>query len=528
MVSSRSRPCDEATIRATLATGDCAAAAKPWVLLVATLASSISYIDESAVNVALPAIETDLGASVVVIQWLVNAYTLTLSAFLLLGGAAGDRFGRRRIFIAGVAIFAAASVWCGFSPDIAHLILARGIQGGGAALLVPCSLAIIGATFDDSERGKAIGTWAGFSAVAAAVGPLLGGWIVDHVTWRWIFLINRILAIPTIGIALYRVPESRDAQAKGGLDWRGALLAFISLGSLIFGLMAAQVSGWTDKIVLVALLIGVLLLAAFVWEEARIPNPILPLKLFRSRTFSAINLLTLALYAALGGALFFLPFALIQVQEFPAALAGTVFLPLTLIMGALSRWSGGLLDRFGAKWLLVVGPTIASFGFGLLALPIGGQSYWAFLVPMTILGLGMVVTVAPLTTTVIEAVPAHQTGVAAGINNAVASLANLLAVAFLGASALGIYDHALESRLAVANVSQEVQRAVQIGQRQFVTAPALSTVQGNDRKTTETILKGALAESIQVMMLVCAILALAGAGTGMLLPASSPSRPKPQ
>jgi MFS family permease len=459
MVSSRSRPCDEATIRATLATGDCAAAAKPWVLLVSILASSISYIDESVVNVALPAIETDLGASVVVIQWLVNAYTLTLSAFLLLGGSAGDLFGRRRIFIAG---------------------------------------------------------------------PLLGGWIVDHVTWRWIFLINPLLAIPTIGIALYRVPESRDAEAKCGLDWRGALLAFISLGSLIFGLMAAPVSGWTDKIVLVALLAGVLLLAVFVWEEVRNPSPILPLELFRSRAFSAVNLLTLALYAALGGALFFLPFALIQVQGFSAALAGTVFLPLTLIMGVLSRWSGGLLDRFGAKWLLVVGPTIASFGFGLLALPIGGQSYWAFLVPMTILGLGMVVTVAPLTTTVIEAVPAHQTGVAAGINNAIASLANLLAVALLGASALGIYDHALASRLAAARVSPQVQQAVQIAQRQFVTAPALSTVQGNDRQIAETILKGALAESIQVMMLVCAILALAGAGTGMLLPASSPDRHKPR
>jgi EmrB/QacA subfamily drug resistance transporter len=528
MVSSRSRPCDEATIRATLATGDCAAVAKPWVLLVASLASSISYIDESVVNVALPAIETDLGASVVVIQWLVNAYTLTLSAFLLLGGAAGDHFGRRRIFVAGVAIFTAASVWCGFSPTIAQLILARAIQGAGAALLIPSSLAIIGATFDDSERGKAIGTWAGISAVAAAVGPLLGGWIVDHVTWRWIFLINPLVAIPTIGIALYRVPESRDAEAKGGLDWRGALLAFISLGSLIFGLMAAPVSGWTDKIVLVALFTGMLLLAVFVWEQARNPSPILPVELFQSRTFSAVNLLTLALYAALGGALFFLPFALIQVQGFSAALAGTVFLPLTLIMGVLSRWSGGLLDRFSAKWLLVVGPTIASFGFGLLALPIGGHSYWAFLVPMTILGLGMVVTVAPLTTTVIQAVPAHQTGVAAGINNAVSSLANLLAVALLGASALGIYDHALDRRLAAASVSSEVQQAVQIAQRQFVTAPALSTVQGNDRQIAETILKGALAESIQVMMLVCAILALAGAGTGMLLPASSPDRHKPQ
>src|ERR1700752_2412061 len=234
MVSPRSRPCDEAAFRATWVTRSCTAAAKPWVLLVAILASSISFIDESVVNVALPAIETDLGASIVIIQWLVNAYTLTLSAFLLLGGAAGDHFGRRRILVAGVAIFAAASVWCGLSPNIVQLILARAFQGAGAALLIPCSLAIIGATFDDSERGKAIGTWAGFSAVAAAIGPLLGGWIVYHVTWRWIFLINPLLAIPTLGIALYRVPESRDAEAKGALDWRGALLAFISLGSLTY------------------------------------------------------------------------------------------------------------------------------------------------------------------------------------------------------------------------------------------------------------------------------------------------------
>src|ERR1700758_1895115 len=202
MVSPRSRPCDEAAIRATLATRDCAAAAKPWVLAVAILGSSISYVDESVVNVALPAIETDLGTSVVVVQWLVNAYTLSLSAFLLIGGAAGDLFGRRRIFVVGVAIFAAASLWCGLSLNIAQLILARAIQGIGAALLIPCSLAIIGATFEESERGKAIGTWAGFSAIAAAIGPLLGGWIVDHFTWRAIFLINPLLAVPTIWIAL--------------------------------------------------------------------------------------------------------------------------------------------------------------------------------------------------------------------------------------------------------------------------------------------------------------------------------------
>jgi MFS family permease len=231
MINARAQPCDEAAIRATAAAGNCAANAKPWVLAVTILGSSIAFIDESVVNVALPAIETDLATSVAVIQWLVNAYTLCLSAFVLTGGAAGDLFGRRRIFVVGIAIFAAASIWCGLSPTVAQLILARAIQGVGAALLIPCSLAIIGATFDDAERGKAIGTWAGFSAMATAVGPLLGGWIVDHVTWRWIFLINPLLALPTLWIAIRKVPESHDVDAKGGLDWRGSLLALAGLAA---------------------------------------------------------------------------------------------------------------------------------------------------------------------------------------------------------------------------------------------------------------------------------------------------------
>jgi EmrB/QacA subfamily drug resistance transporter len=402
----------------------------------------------------------------------------------------------------------------------AQLILARSIQGLGAAMLIPCSLALIGATFDESERGKAIGTWAGFSAIAAAIGPLLGGWIVDHVTWRWIFLINPLLALPTIWIALAHVPESRDAEAKGGLDWRGSILIFVSLGSLAFGLISAPVLGWYNAIVLVALLMGLVLLAAFIREEARSPAPMLPLGLFRSRTFSAVNLLTLLLYAALGGAFFFLPFALIQVQGFSAVLAGAAFLPFTLIMGALSRWSGGLLDRFGAKWLLVIGPTVAGLGFGLLALPLGGASYWAFLAPITVVGLGMVLTVAPLTTTVISAVPAHQIGVAAGINNAVASVANLFAVAILGALALGIYDHSLDSNLEASSVSREAKQAIQAARGQFVVVPALSMVQGNNRLVAEIAIKESLADSIQVIMLVCAVLALAGAASGALLPPS--------
>jgi EmrB/QacA subfamily drug resistance transporter len=499
MINPKARPCEEASILSTRASGNCPDSAKPWVLVATILASSIAYIDESVVNVALPAMETDLATSVVVIQWVVNAYTLCLSAFLLTGGAAGDLFGRRRIFVVGTAVFAAASLACGLSAGTTELILARAIQGIGAALLIPCSLAIIGATFDESERGKAIGTWAGFSAIAGAAGPLLGGTIVDHFSWRWIFLINPLLALPTIWIALTHVPESRDAEAKGGLDWRGSLLAFAALGSLAYGLISAPVAGWRDTTVLLSLAAGLLLMAVFIWEEAHSRNPMLPLGLFRSRTFSAVNVLTLLLYAALGGAFFFLPFALIQVAGFSATLAGASFLPFTLIMGGLSRWSGGVLDRFGARWPLMVGPAVAALGFGLLALPVGGESYWAFLGPIAILGVGMVVSVAPLTTTVI-------------------------AIAVLGALALGAYNQALDDHLKGPPVSGAVARAVQSAHGQFVTAPALSTVQGNDRTVAEKIIKESLASSIRLVMLAAAALALAGAASGALLPGEPAAR----
>src|SRR5947207_8232350 len=478
MLNPKARPCDEAAIRAVRSAPDCRASSKPWVLAVTIMASTMAYIDESVVNVALPTIEADLKTSAAVVQWLVNAYMLSLTALVLVGGAAGDQLGRGRVSVAGTAVFAAGSLWCGLSGDIGQLILARAVQGAGAALLIPCSLAIIGATFDESERGKAIGTWAGFSAISAAFGPVLGGWIVDHTSWRWIFLINPFIALPAIAIALRHVPESRDPAAVRGLDWRGALLALGALGSLVYGLIAAPERGWGDARVIGSLAAGALLLAAFVWVEARSRAPMMPLALFKSRMFAGVNLLTLLLYAALGGAFFFLPFLLIQVHGFSATLAGAAFLPFTAIMAVLSRWSGGLIDRFGARLPVVLGPAIAAVGFVLL--PMAGDSYASMLVPMIVLGIGMAITVAPLTTTVINAVPERQAGVASGINNAVASLASLLAVAIFGAVALGAHNAGLDRRLPVQTISAEARQAVSDAHGKFVIA--VSGLQGDDRK----------------------------------------------
>jgi EmrB/QacA subfamily drug resistance transporter len=512
MINPKARPCDEAAIRSVRPDPNCVASQKLWILAATILGSTMAFVDESVVNVALPAIEADLKAPVAVIQWLVNAYTLCVASLMLIGGAAGDRLGRRRVFVIGAAVFAIGSVWCGLSPTIAQLIAARALQGIGAALLIPSSLAIIGASIDPAERGRAIGTWAGFSAIAAAIGPLLGGWIVDHATWRWIFLINPALALPTIWVALAHVPESRDGEAGAGLDWPGALLAIAGLGSLVFGLIASSDLGWRDGTVLGSIAAGLLLLVAFVWVERHSRAPMMPLDVFASRTFSGVNLLTLLLYAALGGAFFFLPFDLIQVHLYSATLAGAVFLPFTLMMGALSRWSGGLLDRFGARLPLIIGPAITAVGFALLALPGTSGSYvTTFFVPMVVLGFGMAVSVAPLTTAVISAVPTHRAGVASGVNNAAAAVANLLAVAVLGAVALNAYDRELDRHLATQFVSADVKAAVQASHGKFVAEPALARLQGDDREVADLIVRASLADSIAPVMWLAAALALVGA-----------------
>lgn len=439
-------------------------------MLAATiLGSSMAFIDGTAVNVALPALQAGLGATVAEVQWVVEAYALFLSALLLVGGSLGDRFGRRRIYLLGVAGFALASVACGFAATIDQLIVARAAQGIAAALLVPGSLALLSASFDEKQRGRAIGTWSGFSAITAAVGPLLGGWLIDHVSWRWIFFLNIPLAAAVILISLRFVPESRDDQAEG-TDWAGAALATLGLGGLTFGLIESSRLGWSDPRVWGALVAGVIAIAGFLVVEARIASPMMPLSLFRSRTFTGANLLTLWLYAALGGALFFLPFNLIQVRGYSATEAGAALLPFVLFMFFLSRWSGGLVDRYGARLPLVIGPAVASLGFALFAVLASRDDYWTgFLPAILVLGLGMAISVAPLTATVMRTVEERHAGIASGINNAVSRSAGLLAVAAMGLMMLGLFGRGLDRRLDNADLPPEARRAVD-GQREKLAA----------------------------------------------------------
>ncbi len=383
--------------------------------------------------------------------------------------------------------------------------------GHWGALLIPSSLAIVSGAFPEQERGRAIGSWAGASALTTALDPVLGGWLVDTWSWRAIFFVNVPIALVLLFLTFRHVPVGRSQSENEAVDWLGALLATAGLGAIAYGLTSASTASWMHPAVPGSLLAGVLILGMFLWWEAHTASPMMPLALFRSWTFSGANAMTLQLYFALGGALFFVPFNLVKIQHYSATLAGAAFLPFSLIMGGLSRWSGALIDRYGARQPLIIGPLIASAGFALLAVPGIGGSYWTtFFPPMVVLGFGMAVSVAPLTTTVMGAVEDRHAGVASGINNASARIAGMLAVAVLGTLAVGVFARVLDERLTKLQTPAEIRQALHAEVPKLAEAEVPARV-GAQRQSLQRALNESFVSSFRAVTLMAASLALLSA-----------------
>ncbi|HEY3155525.1 MAG TPA: MFS transporter [Candidatus Eisenbacteria bacterium] len=502
-------PCDEEAIRSGPPATVEARAVGPRVLAATILGSSLAFIDGTVVSVALPAIAREFGAQGADVQWIVESYALFLSALLIVGGSLGDRFGRRRVYALGVTVFALASVACGLAPSVQWLVVWRAVQGVGAALLVPGSLALISASFDPAERGRAIGTWSGFSGITSAIGPVLGGWLVT-LSWRWAFFLNVPLAAVVL-LLLRRVPESRNPQTQK-LDLPGAALTTAGLGGLVFGLIESSRRGWTDPAVLAALAVGGVALTAFVAVEARSKSPMLPLGLFRSPTFAGANALTFFLYGALACVFFFLPLELIQVQGYSPLGAGAAMLPFIAVLFSLSRWSGGLVARFGPRRPLLVGPIVVAIGFLLLALPEVGGSYWRTFFPaVLVLGFGMAVSIAPLTTAVMNAAGEGNAGIASGVNNAVSRTAGLLAIALLGILLTGVFDRDLERRVQALPLDPSTRAQVLAERTKLAAAEPPSGLPAAEAVEVRRALALAFVTAFRATALASAVLAVMGA-----------------
>jgi EmrB/QacA subfamily drug resistance transporter len=496
-----------------------------WVLAASILGSSMAFIDGTVVSVALPVLQENLHTTVSSAQWIVESYALLLSSLVLVGGSLADRYGRRRIFSVGTVIFAAASLACGLAPNASAIIAARALQGIGAALLVPSSLAMLGAAFSPQERGRAVGTWAALTGIAGSIGPAIGGWLVQAVSWRAVFLVNLPIAAAVVWIALRKVSESRNPSA-GPLDLAGTLLATLGLGSLVYGLIEWPAMGWTHPRAWGPMAGGVAALFAFVAVEARAAHPMVRLGLFRNRTFTAANLLTFFLYAALAAMFFFLPFVLIQARGYTPAQAGMAILPLILIISVLSRFAGALADRFGPRLPLTMGPFVAAAGFFLLGSLPAGAPYAASVLPaLCVLGLGMATTVAPLTATVLNAVDVEEQGAASGFNNAVARVAALLAIAVFGIVAAASFNRSLDSRLDAAGVSAASRRLLDPERTKLGAMKPPAAATPDEAKAIAAAVPRSLDAAFRVVARSCAGLALLSAACAAIGVSSRQTKP---
>jgi EmrB/QacA subfamily drug resistance transporter len=509
-------PCD-AVSQLTGADAPCREAAKPWILAATILASSMAFIDSTAINIALPSLQAGFKATLVDVQWVVESYGLFLGALILVGGSLGDLFGRRLIFMVGVSIFTVASVVCGIAPSIAVLIAARSVQGVGAALLVPGSLAIVSTSFDEKSRGQAIGTWSGFTAITMAVGPVLGGWLVEHASWRWVFFINLPLAVAVIAISAWQIPETNTTVAPR-VDWLGALLATLGLGGGVFGFIESTDLGWRNPLVSGSLIAGFVCLIGFAALEIHTSFPMIPLVLFKSPSFRGANLLTLFLYAGTGIFFFLFPLNLIQVQEYSSTSAGAAILPFILLMFLLSRWSGGLVARYGVRSPLIVGPLVVALGFVLFAVPTATHNYWVMFFPaVIILGLGMAVTVAPLTTGVMNSVDQEHVGTASGINNAIARVAGILAIAILGMVMIYTFRVRLDRTLDHLSLPSQILQELRTHESKLAGLQAPANLDPYTKIVINNSIRQAFVFGFRIIMLICAGLSLASAAVASIM-----------
>jgi len=491
------------------------------VLFATILGASMVFIDSTALNVVLPALQRELQATGTDLLWISNAYTLMLASGIVVGGSLGDHYGRKRVYMIGIALFAAASLVSGLAPSADFLIAARVVQGAGGALMVPGSLALISASFDANSRGRAIGLWSSFAALTTIAGPVLGGFLASRGLWRGVFFLNLPLALLALVTLRLRVPESRDETLSRRLDYPGVLLAMLGLAGLTYSLTEAPTSGWSNPLILATLLAGIAALAAFVVVERRAPEPIVPFHLFRSRTFTGTNLITLFLYGALYANIFFYPLNLIQAQGYPESRAGLTLLPFAILLTLLSRWAGGLVDRYGPRRLLTIGPAIVGIGFAAMALPgltNGPADYWVTFFPaLVLMGVGMGLTVAPLTTAVMGAVPSSHAGIASGINNAVSRTAGVLALATIGALALLLFGNALAARSAPLNLSPADQAALQAEAAKLGGAQPPASLPPALRDPVQLAIHQAFVDMFRVVMVIGAGLAWLSAGLAALL-----------
>jgi EmrB/QacA subfamily drug resistance transporter len=504
-----------------------AAPNKRLILMACILGSGIAFLDGTVVNVALPAMQEDLGASLASQQWVVEGYLLSLSSLLLVGGSLDDLFERRAVFAAGVAGFGVFSLACAVAPSVGVLIAARILQGAAGALLVPSTLAIIIATFPENERGAAIGSWTAWTGISTVVGPLLGGALIDSASWRWVFLINVPIVLITLFITFRAIPHTASQQPGARVDFLGAALCAIGLGGVVYALIEQSRLGWGDPAVAIAGIVGAIALAAFVWWERRAPSPMMPLYLFKSRNFAVGNLATLTMYAGLGGALFFVAIYLQQVAGYSALEAGAAFLPLTALMFTLSRRWGALADKYGPRWLMGIGPVLAGIGLLLLIRIDVKANYWTDLLPaLIVFGLGLSMTVAPLTSTVLAAVEEKHSGVASGVNNAIARIAGLLAIAVLGAFVTSQFASVVNDRLGDRPLSSVARDAVaEAKARSLSTAPA-QRVPPPERPVVKKALEQASESAFHLGLGIGAVLVMAG-GVVSLVGIQNPRRSVP-